>query len=56
MIISSVFSWNFPISILQMKKFTRNKINIIKRRISYDSLKCVVSISILAKPIPITES
>ena len=43
------------ISILQMKKCTRNKINIDIRRLSYDSLKCVVSIAILAEHIPITE-
>ena len=45
--INSVFPWNIPIFILQMKKFTRNKIDIIIRRISHESLKCVVSISIL---------
>ena len=39
----------------QIKKFTRNKVIINANSTSYDSLGCVLSISIIVKPIPITE-
>ena len=54
--IISVYPWCIPISIFQMKLFTTNKLNMNINRTSYDSLLCVLSISMIIKPFPVIES
>ena len=51
-----VFPWYIPILVLSKKNLIRNKVHTRIKITSHDSLKRVVSITILATPIPITES
>ena len=54
--ITTGFPWYIPISIFQMNTITRNKINTHIKNTSYDSLRCLLSFSILVTHFPITES
>ena len=54
--ITTGFPWYIPLSIFQMNKITRNKINTHIKNTSYDSLRCLLSFSLLVKHFPITES